>query len=171
MAVDTTWSMFVQLLKEALDSDTSLSDTMKAGLKARADVLSNEEMVSLDADSFDSSTGAVTLDEANDAITVATSVSESTIIWSMMTFETPIRVDGTMGDIGALVGHVGQGLNSPVANADISLSYRFSTSEAWKAFSRTVVLDEVSTIQFRATIAAQGSDADMPQLHVWTEQL
>jgi len=169
MAVDTTWSMFVQLLREALDSDTGLSDTLKAALKARCDALTPEEHHVLSSMNVESSTGVV-VSEANDTITVPTGAGGD-VTWDLITFDTPVRIDGTIGGIGVLLGHAGQGSNPAVAESDITLQYRESTSGSWRAFGRTVVIDEVSTVQFKATIAVQGADADLPQLHILAEQL
>jgi hypothetical protein len=169
MAVDTTWSMFIQLLKESLDADTGLSDTLKAALKARCDALTPEEHHVLSSANVESSTG-VTVDEATDSITVPDAASGE-ITWDLITFDTPVRIDGTIGGLGVLIGHVGQGSNTPVAEADITLQYRESSTGVWKAFGRTVVIDEVSTVQFKATIATQTGDHDMPQLHILAEQL
>ena len=112
----------------------------------------------------------MTVSEANDSITVP-DTSDGTVEWSMVTFSTPVRIDGTIGTIGVLLGHVGQGSNDPVADSDITLQYRESASGTYKAFNRNVVIDEVSSIQFKATIATQAGDHDLPQLHVIAEQL
>lgn len=169
MAVQTTFSMFQQLLKDAVDADANLNSTMKSALKLRVDALPKIEDVELTAQNVDSTTNAV-VDEANDSITVPDTQS-ATVEWEMVTFSTPVRIDGTIGVFGALVGHVGQGSNTPVGDADITLHYRETASGAYKAFTRNVVLDEVSAIQFRATIAVQTGDHDLPQLHVIAEQL
>lgn len=170
MAVDVSWSFVQQLLSEAVDADADLSDTMISGLKNRITYLSREELVTLGAENAESFTGDASVDEATNSITIVSGASPSTVIFEMSTFGTPCRVLGSKGDIGALVGHVGEGSNSPVANADISLTYRTSSSGTWIAFTRNTVLDNISTIQFKATIAAQGADADLPQLHVFIEQ-
>lgn len=169
MAIQTTFSMFQQLLKDAIDADTTLTTTMKSAFKLRVDALPKIEPVLLGAQNVESSTD-VTVDEATNSILVPDG-SGGTIEWTMVTFSTPVRIDGTQGSIGVLVGHIGQGSNTPVADSDITLQYRESSSGAYKAFGRNVVLDEVSSIQFKATIASQTGDHDMPQLHLLAEQL
>jgi len=169
MAVQTTFSMFQQLVKDAIDSDSTLTTTLKSALKLRVDALPKIEQVELTAQNVDSSTD-VTVSEANDSITVP-DTSGGTVEWDLVTFDTPVRIDGTIGTIGALVGHVGQGTNDPVADADITLQYRETASGVYKAFTRNVVLDEVSAIQIKATIATQTGDHDLPQLHIIAEQL
>jgi hypothetical protein len=161
--------MFQQLLKDAVDSDANLTSTMKSALKLRVDALPRIEDVELTAQNVDSSTDVV-VDVANDSITVP-DTKGGTVEWEMVTFSTPVRIDGTIGVFGALVGHVGQGSNTPVGDADITLQYRETATGAYKAFGRNVVLDEVSAIQIKATIAVQAGDHDLPQLHLVAEQL
>ena len=169
MAVQTTFSMFQQLLKNAVDSDANLDATLKSALKLRVDALPTIEQVELTAQNVDSSTN-VTVDEATDSITVPDTMG-GTVEWEMVTFSTPVRIDGTQGAIGVLLGHVGQGTNTVVAEADIVLQYRETASGAYRAFGRNVVLDEVSAIQIMTTIATQAGDHDLPQLHLLAEQL
>jgi hypothetical protein len=169
MAVQTTFSMFQQLLKDAIDADSDLSDTFKAALKLRVDALPKYQPVSLGAGNVDSVVNAV-VSEANDSITIP-DASSGQVEWDMITFSTPVRIDGTIGGIGALLGHTGQGSNPAVAEADITLQYRLSSSGVYVAFGRTTVLNNVSTVQFRAIIATQTGDHDLPQLHLLPEQL
>jgi len=169
MAVQTTFSMFQQLLKDAVDESSTLTSTLKSALKLRVDALPRLEDVELTAQNVESSTNA-TVDEATDSITVPDTQS-ATVEWEMHTFSTPVRIEGTIGTIGVLLGHVGQGSNPAVDEADITLQYRETASGAYKAFGRNVVLDEVSSIQIKATIAVQTGDHDLPQLHLVAEQL
>jgi len=169
MAVQTTFSMFQQLLKDAVDSDANLNSTMKSALKLRVDALPKTEEVALTAQNVDSSSDVV-VDEATNSITVP-DTKGGTVEWEMITFDTPVRIDGTIGTIGVLLGHIGQGSNSAVADSDITLQYRETASGAYKAFGRNVVLDEVSSVQIKATIATQTADHDLPQLHLVAEQL
>lgn len=168
MAVQTTFSMFQQLLRNSITNDTTLEATLKAALLLRVDYLPKIEQHVMGASQVNAITGG-TVDEATDSITFASGVGGD-ITFDLITFGTPVAIDGTMAGIGLLLGHVGQGTNSAIAEADITLQYRTSDSDPWKAFGRTVVLDAISTIQFKATIATQGVDADMPQLHLVAEQ-
>jgi len=168
MAVQTTFSMFQQLLRNSINADSSLEATLKAALLLRVDYLPRVDHQIMGASQVNAVTGA-TVDEATDSITFA-SGSGGDIIFDLITFGTPVQIDGTQAGIGLLLGHVGQGVNPPVVESDITLQYRESDSAAWKAFGRNVVLDNISTIQFKATVAVQGADADMPQLHLVTEQ-
>ena len=168
MAVQTTFSMFQQLLRISVNADTSLDATLKAALLTRIDYLPRIEHQTMGASQVNAITGG-SVDEATDSITVPNG-SGAEITYDLITFGTPVQINGTEAGIGLLLGHVGQGSNSPVAEADISLQYRFTDSGTWIAFSRTTILSEVSTIQFKATVATQGADADMPQLHLLAEQ-
>lgn len=169
MAVETTFEVFIQLLKEAIDDSSVLTDIMKAALKVRADALARIEFAELSAGDVLSSTD-VTVSEANDSLTVADGDSGN-VIFNLKTFDTPVRIDGTFGDIGALVGHVGQGANAVVANADITISYRLAATGTFIAFRRNTVLPNVTTIQFRVDIATQTGDHDIPQLFLVAQQL
>lgn len=169
MAVQTTFSMFQELLKDSINANSSLSSTMAAALLLRVDALPKYEPHALTAQNVNAITGG-TVDEATDSITVP-SGSGAEITWDLISFSTPVRIEGVDGPFGVLVGHVGQGSNSPVANADITLQYRETTTGTWRSFTRNTVLDEVSSVQFKATVGTQGADADMPQLHVIAEQL
>ena len=169
MAVQTTFSMFQQLLSESIDANSDLSDTFKAALKLRVTALPQYEPIALTSQNVDSTTNA-TVNAATDSITIADTFAGE-IEWDLITFDTPVRIEGTIGEIGALVGHDGQGTNTVVANADITLQYRLTASGTYVAFNRNTVLPEVTTIQFKAVIATQTGDHDMPQLHMLPEQL
>lgn len=168
MAVQTTFSMFQQLLRNSINNDSSLEATLKAALLLRVNYLPRLEQHIMGAAEVNAITGG-SVDDATDSITFATGVGGD-ITFDLITFGTPVTIDGTMAGIGLLLGHVGQGANSPIAEADITLQYRESDSGTWKAFGRTVVLSNISSVQFKATIAVQGADADMPQLHLIAEQ-
>ena len=168
MAVQTTFSMFQQLLRNSLNNDSSLESTLKTALLLRVTYLPRIEHHVLGASDVNAITGG-TVDEATDSITVPNG-SGAEITFDLITFGTPVQIDGTMAGIGLLLGHVGQGSNAPVAESDITIQYRESTSGTWRAFNRNVVLSDISTIQFKATVATQGADADMPQLHLVAEQ-
>lgn len=168
MAVQTTFSMFQQLLRNSINNDSSLEATLKAALLLRVDYLARLEHRVMGASEVNQISGG-TVDEATDSITVPNG-SGAEIVFDMLTFGTPVQIDGTIAGIGLLLGHVGQGSNPAVAEADITLQYRTSTAGAWKAFGRNIVLSDISTIQFKATIATQGADADVPQLHLVAEQ-
>jgi len=169
MAIQTTFSMFQQILSDAVDAYSNLDTTFKSALKTRISALPKLERVSLTAENVESSTDA-TVSEANNSITVV-SGSSGTIQWEMANFSTPVRIDGTLGEIGALVGHVGGGSNTPIANSDINLYYRESSSGTYKAFGRNTVLNEVTSIQFQVITGTLGVDGDLPQLHILAEQL
>jgi stage V sporulation protein SpoVS len=168
MAVQTTFSMFQQLLRNSINNDSSLEATLKAALLLRVDYLARDEQHIMGASEVNAITGG-TVDQATDSITFATGVGGD-VTFDLITFGTPVTIDGTKTAIGLLLGNVGQGSNPAVAEADITIQYRTSTSGAWKAFGRNVVLDGISTIQFKATIAVQAADADMPKLHLVSEQ-
>jgi len=168
MAVNTTFSMFQQLLRNSVNNDSSLEATLKAALLLRIDYLCRDEPHIMGSGQVNAISGG-TVDEATDSILVP-SGSGAEITYDLITFGTPVSIDGTKTSIGLLLGNIGQGSNPAVAESDITLQYRESESDAWKAFGRTVVLDNISSVQFKATVAVQGADADMPQLHLVAEQ-
>lgn len=168
MAVQTTFSMFQQLLRNSINNDSTLEATLKAALLLRVDYLPRLEQHVMGAAEVNAITGG-TVDDATDSITFATGTGGD-ITFDLITFGTPVTIDGTMAALGLLLGHTGQGSNPAVAEADITLQYRESDSGTWKAFGRTVVLSSISSIQIKATVAVQGADADMPQLHLIAEQ-
>jgi len=169
VSIDTTFSMFVQLLKDSIDANDDLSDSMKVALKVRADALPRIQDVELTSRNVSASSNA-TVDIPNDKITVADGDS-GYVEFNLETFDTPVRIEGTIGTIGALLGHVGQGVNPAVAEADLVMKYRLATSDAWRAFGRNVVVDEATQVQFRVEIDTQTGDHDLPQIHVIAEQL
>ena len=169
MAVNTTFSMMVQLLSESVDANTSLTSIMMTALKARLNVLPRYEPQEFTSGNVEAIAGGA-VDEETDSITFL-SGTDGTIEWSGITFATPVRIEGTPTEIGALIGNVGQGANTPIANSDITLHYRDVVNGTWKAFGRNVVIDETSYFKLRATIATLGADGDMPQLHIIAEQL
>jgi hypothetical protein len=168
MAVQTTFSMFQQLLRNSINNDTSLEATLKTALLLRVDYLCRDEHHVMGAAQVNAISGG-TVDEATDSITVPDATGAE-ITYDLITFGTPVTISGTMATIGLLLGHIGQGTNPVVAEADISIQYRETDADTWKAFSRTVVLENISTVQFKATVATQTGDHDMPQLHVIPEQ-
>lgn len=169
MAVQTTWSMLQQLLKTALDSYSCMDSVLKSALKLRVDLLSPTEIVSLMASGVESSSNVV-VNQALDQI-VAPNGLVGSVTFTMDTFGTPMRIDGTMGVIGALIGHTGQGSNPAVDPADLTISYRLSATSPWRPFNRTVIVDNVTTIQFKVDVVAQTGDHDIPQLHIVSIQL
>lgn len=169
MTVQTTFSMFQQLLSESIDANSDLSDTFKAALKLRVTALPKYEPIALTSQNVDSLVNA-TVDAATDSI-LCPDGTTAEIEWDLITFDTPVRIEGTIGVMGALIGHVGQGVETPVADADITLQYRLSATGTYVAFTRDTVLAEVTTVQFKALIASQTGDHNMPQLHMLPEQL
>lgn len=168
MAVQTTFSMFQQLLRNSVNDDSDLEATLKAALLTRINYLPRDEHHVMGASEVNAISGG-TVDEATDSILVPDAATAE-ITFDLITFGTPMTIRGTMSTIGLLLGHTGQGSNPAVAEADITLQYRESESDTWKSFGRTVVLDSISTIQFKASVAVQTGDHDMPQLHLVPEQ-
>jgi len=169
VAVQTTFSMFQELLKESVAANSSLDSVMQAALRSRVDALPRLERLELGARNVDGSTG-VTVSEPNDVITVPDGAS-GTVDWDLATFSTPVRISGGDGPCGALVGGIGQGSNPPVAVDDITLKYRLSSGGSWLAFGPTVTIPSATSVQFRAEIATQTGDHDLPHLHLVAEQL
>jgi hypothetical protein len=171
MSTVTTWAIFKQLLTNSVNADTSLDDTTSASILARIADMTADVALLLDFSSVESVAGQVTLDELNRSIEVASGATgNNRVIWNLMTFAVPVDISGSLGTRGFLAGHVGSSVNSPVAEADITLEYRFSATDPWKKFDRNSLLEDVATIQFAAAIADQGSDAALPTLNLVAEQ-
>jgi hypothetical protein len=171
MSTVTTLAIFKQLLTKSVNADTTLDDTTRASMLARIDDMTEDVALLLDYANAESVSGQVTLDELNRSIEVATGATgNNRVVWESMTFAVPVDISGGLGTQGFLPGHVGSSANSPVATADISLEYRFSATDPWKKFDRNVLLEDVTTIQFAAAIADQGSDAALPTINLIPEQ-
>lgn len=164
MAVQTTFSMFQQLLRNSVNNDSTLEATLKSALLLRIDYLCRDEHHVMGASQVNAISGG-TVDEATDSIEVPDAATAE-ITYDLITFGTPVTISGAMSSLGLLLGHTGQGSNPAVVEADITLQYRETDTDSWKAFTRTVVLNDVSSVQFKAAVAVQTGDHDMPQLHV-----
>lgn len=173
MALDTTFAIFQQLLKDAVDADPTLTDTLKVTLKLRVDELSVDQAVQLHHGNAESVAGNVSLDPANAAILVASGApgTPNRVVFEEISFGTPVRIVGADGPFGALVGHLGEATDPAVVNADMSLQYRLSSTGTWVNFTRNTIVDETSTIQFALDIADQGAGAAVPQLFLIAQQL
>jgi hypothetical protein len=171
MSTVTTWAIFKQLLANSVNADTSLDDTTRASILARIDDMTADVALLLDFSNVSSVAGQVSVDELNQSIEVASGATgNNRVIWNQMTFAVPVDISGTLGENGFLPGHIGSSGNPAVANADISLEYRFSATDPWKKFTRNSFLEDVTAIQFAAAIADQGADAALPTLNLVAEQ-
>lgn len=171
MSTVTTWAIFKQLLTKSVNADTTLDDTTRASILARIDDMTSDLALLLDYSNVESVAGQVTLVALDKSIEVASGATgNNRVIWNTQLFAVPVDISGSLGEKGFLPGHVGSSSNSPVANADISLEYRFGTTDPWKKFDRNSLLEDVATIQFAAAIEDQGSDAALPTLNLVAEQ-
>jgi len=171
MSTVTTLAIFKQLLTKSVNADTTLDDTTRASMLARIDDMTEDVALLLDYSNVESVAGQVSVDELNRSIEVATGATgNNRVIWNAMTFSVPVDINGGLGERGFLPGHVGSSGNSPVANADISLEYRFGNTDPWKKFDRNSFLEDVTAIQFAASIADQAGDAALPTLNLIAEQ-
>lgn len=167
----TTLAIFKQLLTNAVNSDVSLDDTTRASMLARIADMTSDVALLLDYSNVVSVAGQVSLDELNRSIEVAIGATgNNRVIWNQVTFAVPVDISGGQGERGFLPGHVGSSGNSAVANADISLEYRFGATNSWKKFDRNSYLEDVTTIQFAAAIADQVGVVALPTLNLIAEQ-
>jgi hypothetical protein len=173
MACETTYQVFQQLLKEAIDGSTTLSSTVKASLKNRVDAMPRREDRVLGVNEAESAQGNASLDTPNGSIEVALGVpgSPNRVEFKLVTFLTPVRIQGSDGSIGLLVGHVSESANAPVDTSDITAQYRLSATDTWKAWSRTTVIQSTKSVQFAVNVANQLADVALPQLWYLAEQI
>lgn len=165
----TSFAIFKRLLTEAVSADDDLSDAQIAEINARVAALTETELLEIGSANATGTIVDVTRSEADDSLTVADGDTGS-VIFAMHDFDTPVRVMGWYGVTGALIGTVGGGSNTAVAEADITLHYRLTAAGSWRSFNRNVVINDVESIQFRVTIALQAGDHDIPKLWIVCEQ-
>lgn len=168
----TTFGIFQSLLTNSVNSDATLDETTKASMLTRVSMLARITDMVLHSGNVESSVGQVTVDESINEITVLTGATgNNRVIFDAVQMTVPVDVNGGAGESGFLVGHGGDGVNSLVAVADITMQYRLSATDAWKAFTRSTSLKNVTYIQFAVDIADQGSDAALPQMTVLAYQV
>lgn len=163
----STFSVFKQLLQQSVDKNSSLDAATKATMTTYIAQLDENVLLELTFANHESTGGAVTINEALKAIEVAiAALGTNRVEWEEMVFTVCHTIDGTKGEIGALLGHGGNSANALVAASDISLQYRLSSTDTWKAFDRQTVLTGVTRIQFAADIADQVAAGSLPTLTV-----
>lgn len=169
----TTFAIFKSLLTQSVAANPSLDAATRAAMNTRISELANEDRIVLDQPKVQSVGGNVSEDTANGSINVALGVpgSPNRVEFDPLTYLVPVRVDGTKGIRGFLPGHAGTSVLPLVAQADISLQYRTSATAAWTNFDRTTVVDEVTWIQFAATIATQLANGSVPAINIHAEQV
>jgi len=168
----TTFGVFKGLLKDSVNKNSSLDAATKSSMLVRVEDLPRDERVVLNFDNVASLSGQVTVDDLAKSIEVAIGVTgNNRVEWDLMTFAVPVSIAGTLTADGFLPGNIGASANPPVAAADISMEYRLSSTDAWKTFDRNTVLEEVSSIQFAATIADQVASAALPGLVLIAQQV
>lgn len=163
----STFAIFQQLLQQSVNKNSSLDAATQASMTTYIAVLSKTVLAELTFANAESFSGAASIDEALKSIRVATAalgtnrVEFEEIVWTVCH-----TVDGTKGEIGALIGHGGNSPDPLLATSDITMEYRLSSSDTWKAFDRQTLLTGITRIQFAVDIADQGSDATLPSLAV-----
>jgi|SRR5210317_853854 len=161
----STFAIFQQLLTASVNKDSSLDTTAKMSMLTRLAELAREVSLVEDHSTVESVAGQVTADDANLSIEVATGATgNNRVTFVARTFMVPVTVAGTVADKGFMLGSTGTSANAAVAAADVSVQYRFSTTDPWKNFTQSSVLKGVTSIQFAADIADQGADAALPSL-------
>ncbi len=167
----TTFAIFQSLLRESVTKDTALSSATRAAMLARIDDLARDVELLFNFDNVDSSAGSVSIDHANKSIELAVGVlGTNRVEWSLMTFSVPVTISGVKTAIGAFFGNAGTSVNALVADADISLQYRFSSTDNWKNLDKATVLETVTAIQIAADIADQASIAALPGVVIVAKQ-
>jgi len=166
----TTFAVFVTLLQRSIDLDPNLDTATKASLKTRAANLARQQDIVLDQSKLLSTSGQATEDVTNRAINIG-SPGVSGAEFDPMSFVIPIRVDGTKGVHGFLMGHAGTSSNPLVDQADITLKYRLASGDQYQKFDRNTVLDEVTWIQFSVDIVDPTALSSLPALHIHAEQV
>lgn len=173
MAVETTFQVTQQLLKESLDTNTSLSSVVKTALKNRIDALPRDEARVLGVNEVESTQGSVTTDIPNGSVEVAIgALGTNRVEFDEQTFASPVTIRGSEGSpFGLLLGNTGESVNPAVATADITAQYRLSSTDTWKAWTRSTLIESTKTVQFAVNIADQVADSALPQLWFVAEQL
>lgn len=161
----TTFAIFQQLLRDAVNSDTTLSATTKASMLARIDDLPKMGLLVEDFESYLSSSGDVTVDATNRSIEVGTTASGlNRVIFGLHTFPVPVTISGAKTLTGFYTGGVGTSPNAEVDLADLNVQYRFSLTDTWKNLSQASLLTGVTAIQIAVDIADQLAAAALPQI-------
>lgn len=168
----TTFGIFKQLLIDAINADTNLGTTAKASMLSRVNELARHVPIELGFAEVESTSGFVSVDEAAKSIEVVSGAGgTNSVIYDPLTFTVPVNVDGLLTNQGAFAGNVGASSNGPVAESDITLQYRLSATDTWKAFDKNTLLEEVTFLQLRANIADQVASLALPILVLVAKQV
>lgn len=168
----TTFGIFQQLLTDAINADVSLGSVTKSSMLSRISDLARDVSIELDFDDVESVAGNAVVTPVTRSIEVATGVvGNNQITYDLKTFTVPLDIDGLLTTRGFLPGNVGASANGAVAEGDITLQYRLTSTGEWTGFDRNTRLECVTSIQFRANLADQGSDAAMPVLVISAKQI
>jgi hypothetical protein len=161
----TTFAIFQQLLRNAVNNDSSLDATTKASMLARIDDLPQMGVLVEDYATAESYTGDVTVDPANRSIEIGTTATGiNRVIFALHTFPVPVTIAGADTLTGFYTGGTGVSPNPEVAIADLGVQYRFSTTDSWKNLSQSSLLKGVTAIQLAVDIADQVALAALPQI-------
>ncbi len=167
----TTFAVFQTLLQRSIDLDANLDSATKAALKTRAQNLARQQDIVLDQPKALSASGNASELVADRAIIMAGVAGTGRVEFDPMTFTIPLRVTGTFGPRGFLMGTSGTSAVAQIVATALSLQYRTASADAWSNFDRSTVLDEVTWIQFAVDIGTQGAAASVPALHIHADQV
>lgn len=179
MAIVTTFEAAKQLFLEAVNEPAFSTNNAiiksgptKAYLQLRIANLMRRDVISLDAAAVASVEGNVTLDTLEQAVEVATGapVTPNRVTYAALAFAIPVRLLTSFGSKGFLVGAPGGSGATQIADADITLQYRFSAADPWKLLTRSTKLDEITAIQFALAIDDQIGNVSVPNLYIVVEQ-
>lgn len=168
----TTFAIFRSLLTRAINEDESLDDATRASILTRLTDMARAVPIVLDHRSVASTGGFVTVDELLKSIEVGTGVSGANRVeWDAISFVVPVTIAGTLTNRGWLPGHKGNSVNPATADTDVTLQYRLTSADPWAVFDRSTVLEEVTSIQFAATVADQVADTALTGLVLVAQQV
>lgn len=163
----TTFGVFKSLLTQAVNNDGTLSSAVKSSMLARLNELPREVSIALDFSTVESVAGFVSVSPITRSVEVAIGASGSNrATWGLLNFGVPLTIGGVKTADGFFAGNAGASANPLVDITGVSLEYRLSATDAWKAFDRNTVLYGVTAIQFAAAVADQVAAVALPGLHL-----
>jgi hypothetical protein len=159
----STFAIFQQLVTASVNKDSDLDAAAKASMLTRLASMARQCGLVEDFSTVESSVGSVTVDAANKSIEVAIGATGTNrVVFTQRTWQVPMTVAGTLTATGFFTGNTGTSANAAVADADISMQYRFGANDTWKNFDKATVLSEVTVLQIAVDIADQVAATALP---------
>ncbi len=167
----TTFAVFRSLLTRSIDLDANLDSATKAAMKSRVAQLARQQDIVLDQAKALAASGNASESAADRTLLMSGVAGTGRVEFDPMTFTVPLRVTGTFGPRGFLMGTSGTSVVAQIVATALSLQYRTATGDAWSNFDRSTVLDEVTWIQFAVDISTQVAPVSVPALHIHADQV